>query len=117
MLKMRAVYWDPLPDTDEFGNKVFAAPVEIKCRWEERVQEYSTGTNQTMLSNAVVYVDRDLRVKGVLKKLERVDGVWQGLDSLVSQDNPFANEGAWEVNRFDKLPTMDARQYVRTAYL
>ena len=112
VLKMRAAYWEP-GSPDDAGNKTFAAPVEIKCRWEERVQEFSGTNNEAMLSNAVVYVDRDVKTLGVLKLLE----VGQTLNGLTSTTNPFANDKAWEIKRFDKLPTIKATQFVRTAYL
>jgi hypothetical protein len=113
ILKMRAVYWAPTSDTDEFGNKLFAEPKVIKVRWEERVQEFAGPNNESMLSNAVVYTDRDVELLGVLKKLEK----GETLSSLASTTNPFENEKAWEVRRFDKLPTIKATDFIRQAYL
>lgn len=112
VLKMRAAYWEPgVPD--DRGNRTFVAPVQIKCRWEERVQEFTGTNNEAMLSNAIVYVDRDVKLLGVLKLLE----VGQTVNTLTDPANPFANEKAWEIKRFDKLPTIKATQFVRTAYL
>ena len=112
VLKMRAAYWEPEAPDDQ-GNRTFAEPVEIKCRWEERVQEFTGTNNEAMLSNAVVYVDRDVLLLGVLKLLEAGDT----LSGLTSTTDPFANDKAWEIKRFDKLPTIKATQFVRTAFL
>lgn len=40
------------------------------------------------------------------------------LDSgVIDIGNPKENEGAWEIRRVEKLPTLDAKQFLRTVYL
>ena len=62
------------------------------------------------ISKAKVYVASDVDVGGVL---------WQGrlADVPTSTTAPKKNAGAFEIIRFDKLPTLNCRKYLRTAYL
>ena len=61
------------------------------------------------LSKAVVYVDRDVEVGGVLMLGTE--------DDITDEDNPLRNNGAYEIQRFDKLPDIKVREYLRTCYL
>jgi hypothetical protein len=115
MLKQKCVYWPPGSeetggrDFDDYGRPVYATAIEIRCRWEDVVEEFikPDGTQDT--SRSKVYVDRDVRVGGVLWL-----GNLAGVSDLV---NPKQNDGAWEIKRFDKLPTLKAAQFLRTAFL
>jgi hypothetical protein len=56
-----------------------------------------------------VYVDRDVVVGGIL---------WLGtLEQLTSQSEPFKNQGAAEIIRFDKTPNIRNTETLREAYL
>ena len=39
------------------------------------------------------------------------------LTDITDEVNVRENEGAFEIQRFDKLPTLKADQFLRTAYL
>lgn len=108
MLKQIAVYWAPLAP-DKFGKTTYAAPVEITCRWEQRDEEFKDRDGSVLISPAVVYVGQDVVVGGMLMLGE--------LTSSVDETNPRANAGAWEIGRFDKLPTLRATRFLRTVYL
>ena len=108
MLKQIAVYWS-VASTDQFGGKVYNDPVEIKCRWEDISVEYLDSQGETKLSNAVVYMDRDILVGGVL--------MLGTLGDITDEENVKENSGAWEIKRFDKLPDRKAKNFLRTAYL
>jgi hypothetical protein len=115
MLRQTAVWW-PLAsansggiDIDQYGRPVHAAPLEIKCRWEDVAVEYISpdGTQQT--SKSVVYVDRDVQVGEMLMLGQ--------LSDVTNMSQPWNNAGALEVKQFSKLPDLRARRYLRTVYL
>jgi len=111
MLKQYVVYW-PLSSTkvDTFGQPDYGTAVEIRCRWQDRKEQILDSTNVLKFSKAKVFVDRDVDVGGVL---------WQGrlADVPTSLTDPKLNANAWEIIRFDKIPDLKCRRYLRTAYL
>lgn len=108
MRKQSAVLW-LATGPDAYGATQFATPVQIKCRWEARTVEFLDSTGAKVLSNAVVYVDRNAPVGSVLMLGTLTD----------AQDvtKPKDNVGAYEVRRFEDLPDLRARKHLLTAYL
>ena len=116
MLKQTAVYW-PLANVesaggdafDDYGQPLFTDPLEISVRWEDKAEEFLNAEGTRILSNAVVYVDQDVVVGGVLMLGELTD--------ITDADVPKENENAWEIRRFDKLPNIKVTEFLRTAFL
>jgi hypothetical protein len=95
MRKQNAVYWAPL-EINTNGEWTYDEPVQLKVRWEDRVEEV-----KLQASKALVYVDRELVVQGVL---------WKGkISELEDEDNPFANPGAFAIQTFMMIPTLNNR--------
>ena len=110
MRKQTAVYWAPGDRAyDNFGQPLYANPVEIACRWEDVAVEFLDANGNTQISRSRVYVDQDVRLSGVL--------MLGPLDDVTYSSQPKQNENAWEIRRFDKLPTLKATEFLRTAYL
>jgi len=110
MLKQKAVYWElSTLEFDDYGQPILSSPVEIDCRWEDIGEEFLDKKGTLQLSRARVYVDRDVEIGGVLMLGE--------LGSGVDEDNPKENDNAWEIRRFEKLPTLKATKFLRTVYL
>ena len=115
MLKQKAVYWalgsaeSAGLDFDDQGSPIYATPVEIKCRWEERSDEFIDRNGALVSSRAVVFVDRDLKVGGVL-----MPGT---LDTGLNWDEPKKNDGAWEIQGWEKVPDLRIKKFLRIAYL
>ncbi len=110
MLKQVAVYWQLSSlEFDNYGQPIPTSPVEIKVRWEDVGEQFLDEKGTMQLSRAKVFVDRDVEVGGVL--------MLGGLESYTDEDNPKENENAWEIRRFEKLPTLSAKQFLRTVYL
>jgi hypothetical protein len=115
MLIQKAVYW-PLGsadsggrDFDDYGQPVYATPVEIDCRWHDKNTELILADGTQTVSRSLVFVDRDVVLGGVL---------WLGeLADVAYADDPKANDGAWEIIKFDKIPDMDGEEFVRKAFL
>ena len=108
-LNQKAVYWGtPVPDGR--GGWTFATEVEVSCRWEEKSVKFINPDGEEKVSKAVVMVDRTIVVGGYLYL-----GTQASLP--VSHSDPTAVPGAWQIKQFSPVPTLDAREYVRNAYL
>jgi len=115
MRKQTAVYWPPGSeasggaDFDDYGQPLYATPVELLCRWEDKSEEFINANGTRELSHSLVYVGQDVRPGGALLLSALVD-----VSDLVIPKN---NAGAWEIKRFDKIPTLKADKFLRIAYL
>jgi hypothetical protein len=107
-----AVYWGN-PVSDGYGGKTFDAAVEIKCRWEEKLELFTSSNGEQLVSRAVILLTQDVDDGGFLYLGE--------LDTLVSPidvTKPKTITGAWEIKRFDKIPMIKSTTvFVRKAYL
>lgn len=120
MRKQNAIYWPPAT-ADSFGRRGFGALVELvnvggnyRVRWEDSTKEYITPDGTAKVSNALVYVPRlpdgsEITIGGYLWLGDRAD--------LTSESDPRANDGAFEVQRFDKLPDLKSKEFLRTCYV
>jgi hypothetical protein len=109
MRKQTATWWGQTSVMDDFGNFQFNAPLEISVRWEDVVTEFIDPNGDQQMSQGIVYVDRDVNVGDVL--------ILSALTDVGDPDNPKENYGAWEIKRFDKLPSFKANEFLRTCYL
>lgn len=116
MRKQTAVYW-PLASVDsggvaadDYGVPEVTNPFEISVRWEDRNEEFLDATQTRQLSNAIVFVDRDVDVGGILML-----GVLT--DVVAGADVKDKNRTAFEIKRYDKLPNLRATEFLRTAFL
>lgn len=108
MRKQDAVYW-PISSVDNYGQPVLGTPVQIRCRWEDRNEEFVDVNGTQLLSSAVVYVDRDVVPGGVL--------MLGTLADITDADNPKENDNAYEIRRFDNLPDIRAKEFLKTAWM
>ena len=107
MRKQSAVWWAET-GTDHYGERTFAAPVQIKCRWEDRVGEYMNAKGETSMSKATVYVDREMNLGDYLKRGD--------LDSN-TPGNPATDPLAMPIQAFDRIPDLKNREVLLTAHL
>jgi hypothetical protein len=111
-----AVYWAN-PHEDGYGGKTFDAPVEIACRWEDKIQIMgSTAATNVVgfseLSRALVFVTQDVDEGGMLYL-----GTLDELDSDQAED-PKSIEKAHVIKRFEKTPALGSTTiFLRKAYL
>ena len=116
MRKQVCVYWGLASDEsagvafDDYGQPILTDPVELDCRWEDVSEEFIAADGTRQFSNAKVYVEQDVDVGGVLM-LGTIEA------DITDSSNVKENEGAWEIKRFDKLPTFKATEFLRTAFL
>ncbi len=115
MRKQTAVYWalqgveSGGDDYDNFGQPQYTDPEEIECRWESITIEFLDAQGTRQLSNARVYVGQDVDIGGVLMLGELAD--------VTDENNPKENDDAWEIRRFEKLPTLRNTEILRTVFL
>jgi hypothetical protein len=64
-MEQTATYW-AAEDNDGFGGKTYSAPVVILCRWQNVSQLFRSVEGQEVVSEAVVYPDRELSISGKL---------------------------------------------------
>lgn len=117
-LNQRAVYWAPGVINNE-GQKDYGEPIEIACRWENIAEQFLDPDNNTQSSRAKVMVDQDLEMLGVLWLPPNSSNLSEGeaIAQLTDETTPFANAGAYEIRRFDRIPNWDADEFIRLAYL
>ena len=60
-----ATYWPP-GSNDGTGGRTLGAAVTIKCRWQDTSVLFRDSNGQEVVSEAVVYVDRTLLLRGKL---------------------------------------------------
>ena len=107
-----AVYWSgPVPDG--FGAYSFDDPVEVKVRWTAKQEKFlsSQGAGngvEELLSRVTVLAETDFELNGKMALLSLAD--------LSSGQLPETEE-ALTIMGFEKIPTKDARQFLRKAYL
>ncbi len=88
-----ATYWgSPVPDG--FGGSTFTAPVAIKCRWEDKAEQFTSITGEIDVSKAIVFVPEPVKVGGYLLL---------GTSIVAS---PLAVTGAEEIRQIMDIPSL-----------
>ena len=97
--KQTCVYWGS-PVNDGYGGFTFASPIEIKCRWEDKVQLIRMDDGNMQSSRSIAYVLQELDEEGYLYL-----GTLADLDSAEEED-PSTVVGAWVIKKFEKSPVL-----------
>lgn len=103
---MDCVHW-PRSAVDERGQPVFGDAVSLRCRWENKAEEFIDAGGTRRVSNAVVYVGVDLSPG---------DKLYLGRMSDLDSDLSVPAE-AMEILGFEKIPTLKATKFLRRCYL
>jgi hypothetical protein len=64
-MEQDATYWAP-GAYDGFGSRVLFDPILIKCRWQDTSVLFRNAQGEEVVSEAVVYADRQLAIGGYL---------------------------------------------------
>jgi len=97
--------WWRKTGTDGFGNVTFAPPVPLPCRWEDSSRLITNAEGQQIPSRSRVWLDRDISI-----------GDWLYLGNSSTTD-PQDVDMAFIVQDFRKVPSLDATDFERLAYL
>lgn len=118
MRRQVAVYWAPGAD-DYFATESYAPPVELLVRWVDVNQQIVNARGEIRVTKSEVYVGQDLELDGVLWLSSKMKGYTPGeaIAELNDEEDPFKNNNAFVIQRFDKTPTLKAAKFLRVAYL
>jgi hypothetical protein len=94
-LKQTITYWAPTGET-QFGGKTFAAPVAIKGRWEDKLENIVDSFGREYVTKSRVYTSQALELTGYIY-----------LGTSVAAD-PRGVEGAAEVRTVTSVPSISA---------
>ena len=106
--KQTAVYWGA-PIDDGYGGYSYDSPVEIACRWENKIQSVQAFDGEIVISPIQVYVLQDVELKGLL--------YLGSLDDLDSDLSPTSVE-AYSIKMFQKIPLLgSSSEFLRKVFL
>jgi len=103
-LRQTATYWQ-VTGYDGYNEPVFAAPVQIRCRWEYRVEKVQNDDGQEVVSKARVFLDREVSTDDFI-----------ALGTFADAD-PRRVFGAWRVLTFRSIPSLDGKSFERKCYI
>ncbi len=109
MRKQNAVLWTRSTTSDKYGRFTYDAPIEIKCRWEDIVEEFRDSKGQSVFSKSLVYVDRIVKVGDMVRR--------GAIGDSEPADPTTLPETAFEIQRFDQLPNLKNKETLLTAFL
>lgn len=117
MQKQTCVYWIASSIADEYGRYTFAEPIQISCRWEDKLSEYvsSDGTRQT--ASASIYVSLSLPVHTMMYKGTIMD--LQGLaeaDGTIQLSNPKTISACVGVCGTETIPNLKNTESLHILY-
>lgn len=113
MLKYdKLVYWAP-KGKDRVGKTTFENPVEMRCRWEDGATVVRDQNGEEHIYNATVFVGEDLDVEGMLWHGEIIDVPVDEGDG----DPSIPPNDANPIKKFEKIPKINYRKFVRKVYL
>ena len=106
-----AVYWGN-PVNDGFSNFTFDAPIEVQCRWQDKVQILGQQDETQTISRAIVMVTQDMDEDGMLYL-----GTLASLTTAQKAD-PKTIDKAYVIKRFEKSPAVGSNSvFLRKVHL
>jgi hypothetical protein len=112
MLKQDGVWWQ-CTGKDRYNKPTYAAAVAIKCRWDIRQEMFVDEGGTEVVSEAVVYVDRDMTPGDVLML-----GLLATVGNPAAGRNPLDDEdGAYRVRGWKRIGNVRQTEFVRGCYL
>jgi hypothetical protein len=101
-------YWpviDEPGNANRYGELAYGVPVEIKCRWDDRVQEILKDDQTMVLSRVELITAVRLKPGDIVMRIR--------LSEVPYQANPKDNVGAYEVLKVSETPDL---RYKKTLY-
>ena len=115
--KQTCVYWGS-PQDDGYGGKIFAAPVELLVRWEDKEQLIRQDDGIEISSRAIVYVLQDVDLEGMMY-LGTLDDLYDISESSAGAlSNPKEFDKTYVIKKFEKSPALGSTtDFVRKVWL
>lgn len=115
-LRQTATYWAPTGGYDAYGNVVFAAPVAVACRWEDRLELIMDSHGKQVVSSARVFLSVAVEVGGWISLGNHTSSTTTtDTDSVAPVITPVAS--AKEIKQIGSVPNLSATQTLYTVYL
>lgn len=92
-MKQTVTYW-AFVSLDRFSEPTFAAPVQLRCRWQDVAVLFKDAQGQQRTSSAIIYPEYSLDLKGYVKR---------GTDST---PYPVGLSGAYEILQNGDSPNL-----------
>lgn len=105
-LNEKAAYWAPL-GRDGSGRPIYGTPVEIDCRWEDTNEQFINAIGEEQMSQAIVYVDRDLELAGMLRLGKEV----------TAPADPALDNDSFEIQKVSDIPNLPADDFLKRVML
>lgn len=106
----RAVYWAK-NGNDEHGQPTFDIGIVLMVRWVDKQEQIKAADGREILSDAMVWVDQDLTMEGVLYLGEYYDLTTE------QKADPDLVVGAKWILKTSKVSSVNAREIARKAWL
>jgi len=108
--KQTAVWWSQ-GAIDGFGKATVCDPVEVECRWDDRVEEFINHMGSPQRSKSWLMVDATLDFKiGDIVLLGTIG-------DLDDPDTATNNEGAWAIQGIKDTPNLRNTETLRQLIL
>lgn len=105
-LQQTTTYWAPADaSSDLYGKPTYSAPVQLPCRWENRVELVRSKSGQEIASQARVFLAQTVSLDGYLLL---------GTSSAV---DPTLVTGAFEIQAISSIPDLRNLKTLTAAYL
>ncbi|MFV2014004.1 MAG: hypothetical protein ACC656_01125 [Candidatus Heimdallarchaeota archaeon] len=98
-----ATFWTTTPDG--YGGFIFSEPEHIMVRWEDKSELFIDSSGEQVVSNVVVYAQRDMEVGDVL-----VLGITDIAD-------PGTIPASRRIRKFQKIPSLNGFEFNRKVLL
>jgi hypothetical protein len=98
--KDRLIYWE-YNGADAYGQPIYAAPVQMTCRWDECIKQVFTSDGSPVFSSIELITQKRLKPKSIVKKGK--------LSNNIDQAVPRNNNDVYEVIGVEETPMLKTR--------
>ena len=94
-------YWKPMDETNEYGEPQFHPPVEMKCRFDDKIQEIIQADGTVVHGKVQLITESKLAVGGIVVRGK--------LETVTYMVDPRSNPEAYKVMVVMETPTINYR--------
>lgn len=106
-LKQTLTYWAKadVDNTDLYGKPGSVAPVQLKCRWEDHIEQVRSKSGEEFTSKTRVFLTDDVDIDGYVAL------------GVHTEADPSVIDGAYEIQNIGKIPDLRGIQSLVVIYL
>jgi hypothetical protein len=110
------VYWPPLGINEVSGQRTYGTPIELRVRWEDVEEIFIDSGGRERRSMSKCYPGDDLEEEGILWPGNLEEGILETLP-IGASANPKLAFGSRKIQKFEKIPTIEADDFYRCAWM